>query len=98
MKQTPIIDISSNTTESEEASKTAQNVEVTNGEKVKEEVAPKASNWPEKPAIPVKATASWQTEKKEVPIRTSERRHIPPKRYGIDLITKEQEGQEFEEK
>ena len=74
-----------------------QNVEVTNGEKVKEKVAPKASNWPEKLAIPVKATASWQTEKKG-PIRTSKRRHIPPKRYGIDLITKEQEGQEFEEK
>ena len=92
-----IIDISSNTTGNDEAPKTAQNVEVTNEGMVKEEIGPKPSNCPEKPVIPVKATLSWQIEKRG-PIRTSERRHIPPKRYGYDLITKEQEGQEIEEK
>ena len=92
-----IIDISSNTTGIDEAPKTAQNEEVTNEGKLKEENGPKPSNCPEKPVIPVKATLSWQMEKRG-PIRTSERRHIPPKRYGYDLITKEQEGQEIEEK
>ena len=91
-----IIYISSNTTENE-SPKTAQNVEVTNEEKVKEEIVPKASNCPEKATIPVKVTAPWQIEKRG-PFRTSERRHIPPKQHGIDLITKEQEGQEIEEK
>ena len=89
-----IIEISSNTTVSEEAPKNSQSEEAHKG--VKEENAPKESSCPEKPALPVKVTVAWQIEKKG-PVRTSERKHMPPKRYGIDLITKEQEGQKNEE-
>ena len=91
------IEIYSNTTVSEAAPKSVQSEEAPKGEKVKEENAPKESRCPEKPALPAKATVSRQIEKKG-PVRTSERKHLTPKRYGIDLITKEQEGQENEEK
>ena len=49
----------------------------------------------ENETIPIKATSSWQVEKKG-PIRSSERKHMPPKRYGIDMISKEKEAPEKE--
>ena len=48
----------------------------------------------DKEAVPVKATSSWQLEK-----RSSERKHVPPKRYGIDLVVKcPRDSQKKEEK
>ena len=60
----------------------------------KQEEASKEENGPDD-AIPIKATTSWQVEKKG-PIRYSERKHVPRKRYGIDLVTEEKEGPEKE--
>ena len=48
-------------------------------------------------SLPLQATVSLQIEK-QGPVRTSERKHMPPKRYQIDLITKKQGLQENEEK
>ena len=89
-----IIEISSNITVSGEDPEIAQSEEVP--KEREEENAPKENNCPEKPALPVKATVAWQIEKKG-PVPTSERKHMPPKRYGIDLITKAREGQKNEE-
>ena len=72
-------------------------LDIVDDEQVKDENTPKESSCPEKPALPVKATVSLQIEKKG-PVGTSERKHMPPKRYGIDLNTKERGGQENEEK
>ena len=60
----------------------------------KQEVA-KTAEKEESETIPIKATSSWQMEKK-VPTRSSERKHVPPKRYGIDLISREKEVPEEE--
>ena len=81
-----IIEISSNTTVNGEESKGPQSE--TAPEEVKKENAPKEDNRTKQQAIPLKATVEWQKEK-GVPTRTSERKHVPPKRYGIDLITQE---------
>ena len=88
-KPPSFIDISSNTTENESSTK-----EQTNGISCKTESdAPKETNKPEKVAIPVKASKSWQIDR-----RVSERKHAPPKRYGIDLIAKHPKKQVEEEK
>ena len=60
----------------------------------KQEEASKEEKGPDD-AIPIKATTSRQVEKKG-PLRHSERKHVPPKRYGIDLVTEEKEGPEKE--
>ena len=49
----------------------------------KENNAPDEKKKVEEEAFPVRATTSWQIEK-----RSSERKHVPPKRYGIDLVLK----------
>ena len=86
-----IIEISSNTAVSEDPPTSVQSEESPKGENVKKENAPKESSCPEKPALPVKATLSREKEKKG-PVRTTERKHMSPKRCGIDLITKERKG------
>ena len=76
-----IIDISSNTTESEVQPKDPANH---GGMQYKtESKAPGEKKRVEKETVPVKATTSWQFEK-----RSSEKKHVPPKRYGIDLVMK----------
>ena len=84
-----IIDISSTTTENESSTKEQSKDTYYK----KESDATKESNKPEKVAIPVKATTSWQIDR-----RVSERKHAPPKRYGIDLISKHPKKQVEEEK
>ena len=59
-----------------------------------ENKAPGEKKRVEKETVPVKATTSWQIEK-----RSSERKLVPPKRYGIDLVMKHpNEPQKKEEK
>ena len=87
-----IIDISSNTTESEVQPRDSAN----QGEMQckRDNNAPDETKKVEKEDVPVKATASWQIEK-----RSSERKHVPPKRYGIDLVMKyPNDSQKKEEK
>ena len=84
-----IIDISSTTTENESSTKEQSK----DADVKKENYAPKESNKPEKVTIPIKATTAWQMDR-----RVSERKHAPPKRYGIDLISKHQKKQVEEEK
>ena len=87
-----IIDISSNTTESEVRPKDSANQGKMQYKK--ENNAPDEKKKVEKEAVPVKATTSWQLEK-----RSSERKHVPPKRYGIDLVMKyPKDSQKKEEK
>ena len=74
-----IIDISSNTTEGEAQPKESDNQGKT--QEKKESNAPSETTKTEKETVPVKATTSWSTEK-----RASGRKHIPTKRYGIDLV------------
>ena len=88
-RPTSFIDISSSTTEKEIPTE-----EPTKEIRCKtENDAPKETNKPEKVAIPVKATTSWQIDR-----RVSDRKHAPPKRYGIDLISKHPKNQGEEEK
>ena len=76
---------SSNTTENEIPTK-----ESTKEIRCKtEDDAPKELNKPKNVAIPVKTTTSWQIDR-----RVSERKHVPSKRHGIDLISKYQEEEE----
>ena len=84
-----IIDISSTTTENESSTKEQPK----DADVKKENYAPKENNKPEKVTIPIKATTVWQMDR-----RVSERKHVPPKRYGIDLISKRQKKQVEEEK
>ena len=84
--QPSIIDITSTIETNEKAPKEAT--------PPKQEEASKEETGPYD-AIPIKATTSWQVEKKG-PIRYSEKKLVPPKRCGIDLVTEETEGPEEE--
>ena len=78
-RPTSIIDISSNTTENEIPTKESAKQDQQEKEKEvnckTEDNTPKAVSKPEKVAIPVKGTTSWQVDG-----RISERKHAPPQR------------------
>ena len=48
---------------------------------------PQSVQTPQKAQLPVRATTSWEVNKKG-PTRTLQRKRVPTKRYGTDVITK----------
>ena len=87
IEKPPIVDISSST-EGDQIKNSSGSAKVGKEEKEGTEQNP------EKRRIPITATATWEIEKKpQTPTRVIERKRVPTKRYGIDLVQVENEAE-----
>ena len=89
VERPPIVDITSSTEGDQQENSTGS-------EKVGKEEKEGNEQNPEKGRIPITATATWEIkneQKPQTPTRVMERKKVPTKRYGIDLVQTETEAE-----